>query len=272
MHRRIAPGCSFIADHVGCHLTFPTFSIHIDDRADCTVECTGPLSQTLDFDARLHHHPTVSRATAIRETARRVATTSASRYRACLASSDTTQPTPLRKSRSHLHDPAIEGNIESDPTLPTNVLPLKLSDTPIRPVYSVNESGTAAIERISESELQRLFGSRKLANWKLLEQVGTGLHVVHDSDPPLTIGDMTTINRNRSGRLLDRPKARLHTVGMDIGYGDGTSPGGYRYALTLVDLATRHTWTYGLKTKSHRCVIDALWSFFIDAGGLPQRI
>jgi hypothetical protein len=59
---------------------------------------------------------------------------------------------------------------------------------------------------------------------------------------------------------------------MDIGYGKGTSPGVYKYALTLVDYATRYTWTYGLKTKTAESVIDALWSFFVDAGGMPQRI
>jgi transposase InsO family protein len=83
---------------------------------------------------------------------------------------------------------------------------------------------------------------------------------------------MATINRNRHGKLLDRPKTTLHTVGMDIGYGEGTSPGGYKYALTLVDFATRHTWVYGLRTKSSECIIDALWCFYIDAGGFPTRI
>lgn len=59
---------------------------------------------------------------------------------------------------------------------------------------------------------------------------------------------------------------------MDIGYGKGTSPGGHKYALTLFDLTTRHVWVYGLKTKGAESVMDALWSFFIDAGGLPSRI
>jgi hypothetical protein len=57
---------------------------------------------------------------------------------------------------------------------------------------------------------------------------------------------------------------------MDIGYGKGTSPGGHKYALTLVDLAMHHVWVYGLHTKGAASVIDALWSFFIDAGGIPE--
>jgi hypothetical protein len=38
-HRR-HQGCSFIADNGGCFLTFPTFSITIDDSTDCLVRYT----------------------------------------------------------------------------------------------------------------------------------------------------------------------------------------------------------------------------------------
>jgi hypothetical protein len=40
----------------------------------------------------------------------------------------------------------------------------------------------------------------------------------------------------------------------------------------LVNYSTRHCWTYGLKTKTAESLIDALWSFFIDTGGIPTRI
>jgi hypothetical protein len=59
---------------------------------------------------------------------------------------------------------------------------------------------------------------------------------------------------------------------MDIGYGTGTSPGGHKFALTLVDFCTRHTWTYGLKSKTAESVIEALWCSFIDAGDMPKCI
>jgi hypothetical protein len=92
---------------------------------------------------------------------------------------------------------------------------------------------------MSSYDLKRVFGCRALHDWRLLKQTGTGLHVIHEEKPPLTIGDMATINRNNRGKLLDRPKMALHTVCMDIGYGDGTSPGGYKYKydLTLVDFS-----------------------------------
>jgi hypothetical protein len=171
----------------------------------------------------------------------------------------------LRKSRAHL--------IES-PALPdVSILPSKaVTPSPTCPVYSVPDSGTKSTERVSSYDLKRMFGCRTLQDWRMLKRTGMGLHVFYEGDPPLSIGDMATINRNRHGTLLSRPKHALHTVGLDIGYGEGTSPGGHKYVLTLVDLATRQTWVYGLRTKGAESIINALWSFFIDAGGIPKRI
>jgi hypothetical protein len=149
---------------------------------------------------------------------------------------------------------------------------VKATAVPTRPVYSVPNSATKVNERMSSYDLKRMFGCRSLPDWRILEKTRTGLHVVHEGTPPLTIGDMATIQRNKHGKLLERPNTALHTVGMDIGYGDGTSPGGYKYTLTLVDFATRHTWVYGLRTKTAECIIDALWCFYIDAGGFLTRI
>jgi hypothetical protein len=79
-----------------------------------------------------------------------------------------------------------------------------------------------------------------------------------------------TININggaRGGPVAKHPRDR-HTISADIGYGEGVGPGGYKYCL---DLATRYTWVYGLSDLSGDCLIDALWRFFVDAGGFPKR-
>jgi hypothetical protein len=39
-----------------------------------------------------------------------------------------------------------------------------------------------------------------------------------------------------------------------------------------VDLATRYTWTYSLTDLSGDTIVDALWRFFVDAGGFPRRL
>jgi hypothetical protein len=228
VHRSAAEGCSFVADHSGCFLTYPDFTIEIDDTDNCTIACRPILDYTLpfDFDARRHM---------------------------------TSRLASIQKAADHM-DKSMPGS------------PQDSTDFPTVPVYSVSNSGIGETERINTSELKRYFGCRKFANWKLLESTGTGITVIKDREGPSTVGDFATIRRNKHGKLLDRPTRSLHTVGMDIGYGEGTSPGGFEYALTLVDYSTRHCWTYDLKTKTAESLIDALWSFFIDAGGMPTRI
>jgi hypothetical protein len=271
--RRMAPGCALVADHDGCFLTFPSFTFEIDDARDCTLPCTRVPSDTrlFDFDSRLHlsqHASTHERRD------HRQAIQVTYMHQARLAG--------LRKSQAHLdphnlrtQDGSLAWSHPEDPAtkdISTSKKEPLAKEAPIRPVYSVSNSATKAEERMSSYDLKRMFGCRSLNDWRMLERTGTGLHVVHEGSP-LTIGDMATINRNRYDKLLDRPKTALHTIGMDIGYGEGTSPGGYKYALTLVDFATRHTWVYGLRTKSSECIIDTLWCFYyIDAGGFPTRI
>jgi hypothetical protein len=93
------------------------------------------------------------------------------------------------------------------------------------------------------------------------------------SEPILSVGNIVNIKRGRKGKSLQRPKTALDVVGMDIGYGDGTSPGGFKYTLLLVDRTTRNTWVYGLRDMTGSTIADAIWSFFIsNAGGIPRRI
>ena len=58
---------------------------------------------------------------------------------------------------------------------------------------------------------------------------------------------------------------------MDFVFGDCVALGGFRYALLLVDVATRYTWIYGLSSFTSSEVIAALDVFCADAGGLPKR-
>ena len=60
---------------------------------------------------------------------------------------------------------------------------------------------------------------------------------------------------------------RLKVVGMGIGYGEGTSYGGSKYVVILVDQCTSNSFTYSMQG-----VCEALWKFFIDAEGFPKTI
>jgi hypothetical protein len=255
VHRRITPGCSFVADHSGRFLTYLDVAIEVDDCEDCTIPCsTVQPSTSYDFDSQLYL----------------LSHSSKSDVRRCLdlqlEHTHQARLVALRKSRAHLI---------ASPEIHTGSLPMpdkEVASSPTRPVYLVPDSGTKSTEHISSYDLKRMFRCRTLQDWRMLERTGTGLHVFHEGEPPLSIGYMATINRNRHGKLLSQPRHALHTVGMDTGYGKGTIPGGHKYALTLVNLATRHTWVYGLRTKGADSIIDTLCSLFIDAEGIPKCI
>jgi hypothetical protein len=57
---------------------------------------------------------------------------------------------------------------------------------------------------------------------------------------------------------------------MDIAFGDCVSVGGFRYALILVDRATRYNWVYGLKDLSADSILSALRYFKADAGSYAR--
>ena len=59
---------------------------------------------------------------------------------------------------------------------------------------------------------------------------------------------------------------------MDIGYGEGTSYGGSKYILVLVDQCTSNSFTYGIQGASGADVCEALWKFSIDVEGFPKTI
>lgn len=58
---------------------------------------------------------------------------------------------------------------------------------------------------------------------------------------------------------------------MDIVFGDCLSVRGFRYALILVDVATRYCWIYGMSSLTSNHVIAALEAFRADAGGVVRK-
>ncbi len=114
-------------------------------------------------------------------------------------------------------------------------------------------------------------GCQKFRNYKQILQVSRDGEWVDSGEFPPSFGSFVTIPKAKWGLPLDRTHYRyLDTVHMDIVFGDCLSVGVYRYALILVDRATRYNWTFGLKTLSSSCILAAIWLFRAAAGSLAR--
>ena len=78
-------------------------------------------------------------------------------------------------------------------------------------------------------------------------------------------------NPKAQGKTITKFRTYLEKVHLDIVHGDCVSLGGFKYALLLVDTATRYTWMFGLKTLTGASIISALEDFRSEAGSLPTR-
>jgi Integrase core domain len=76
------------------------------------------------------------------------------------------------------------------------------------------------------------------------------------------------IRRRRRGKSA-KPCAPGHTLCVDIGFGDGVSPGGHRFCLVIVDAGSRQCWCYGLRDTSGSSIAKAFLQLFADIG--PER-
>ena len=164
--------------------------------------------------------------------------------------------------------------------LPTNIgvgTPPPTHEIPL-PSYYVAESGRGQTITYTSMQLHRLLGGRKLENYSKLADLYDGLKVDTTVDPhpgqveDATEGTFANQTRRKRNKRATRASRRLQKVCMDIGYGPAASPGGARYCLVLVDSYSRQVFTYGLNGLSGMDVQDALYRFFIDAGGVPDTI
>ncbi|CAB9521703.1 Reverse transcriptase (RNA-dependent DNA polymerase) [Seminavis robusta] len=233
-HRRRGPGCSFMADHDDCILSFPTFTIRIDDSEECNVPCESATQCTnIHYDDQTHYG-----------------------YTKRLAKSGTAlrvhrhfEPAPTRHP--------LEPIDEAEMTKPQS------RDIPI--AYTPESHLGEQTRRFTGQELHLLFGNRKLGDYKAVTEVCSHGKYCNASEAIPSVGDYVNLRRGKR-----RKKARIpppgRTLHADLCYGDGVSPGGFRYGLAVVDAGTRQNWFYGLRDLEASSIIDALWCLFIDMG------
>ena len=92
-----------------------------------------------------------------------------------------------------------------------------------------------------------------------------------DQDIP-TIGELVNCKRGKRRRKGSKATVPLDVVGCDISYSDGVSVNGSKYVLVLVDQCTTNSFVYGMHGSSGADVCEALWKFYIDAGGFLKTL
>jgi hypothetical protein len=137
------------------------------------------------------------------------------------------------------------------------------------PSQYVPDSASPAVKRYTNEELHKLFGNRRLLDWKSIEEVCKGGKVTDFGETPLSIGNFVNLKRGRRGRKAKVPPPG-HTICVDIAFGDGISPGGHRFALIVVDAGSRQCWCYGLRDLSGATLAEAFLQLFNDMGNPPQ--
>jgi hypothetical protein len=115
------------------------------------------------------------------------------------------------------------------------------------------------------------FGCTKFKNQLHLTAASKNATLIRCSKRPTTIGDYTTINNPPQGKPIKKRRKFLDKVHLDIVFGDCMALGGFRYALVLVDVATRFTWVYGITSLLSTNIIGALVSFCVVAGKMPRK-
>ncbi len=139
----------------------------------------------------------------------------------------------------------------------------------IRPCDTANASDTKT--HWSLEEIHHIMGYRKFRNYKHILDVSHDGEWADGGKFPMPLGLYTTIPKAQQGMSLDHTSYRfLDAIHMDIAFGDCVSVGGYRFALILVDGATRYDWAFGLKTLSSDCILLALCLFCAAAGSLAR--
>jgi len=156
--------------------------------------------------------------------------------------------------------------ISTNPTNTQHVYP---------PVRTVDKPITNATHQtvFSIDQLRKGFGFRGVQNIiKELQETSTNFRIsTLDRETIVDLGEISTIDAPaRNTNVTDLPTKLGDVVHMDIIFGSNTAIGGTKYALFLVDKATRHKFIYPLTSVKHDHILSALQQFEKDIGIAPK--
>ena len=154
----------------------------------------------------------------------------------------------------------------------------KLSNTTTHaypPMRTVDKPITNATHQsvFSIDQLRKGFGFRGVQNIiKELQETSTNFRIsTMDRESIVDLGEISTIDApRRNTKVTTLPQTLGDVIHMDIIFGSNTAIGGTKYALFLVDKATRNKFIYPLTSVKHANIISALQQFQKDIGMAPK--
>ena len=143
----------------------------------------------------------------------------------------------------------------------------------LRPVDSILQSSPNKVT-LTDTDLRQGFGFRNTTFIsKKLHSFTTKTFSLTSSDSPeiIDLGSIATIDKSkRTTTPLTLPHNFGDLIHCDILYGSNTSIKGFRYALFLIDKATRFKFVYGL--KSLQDILPVFKRFCADIGFVPAEL
>eukprot|EP00956_Cyclotella_meneghiniana_P012602 scaffold17913_cov36-Cyclotella_meneghiniana.AAC.1 len=285
---RFMKGCGFFSHYdSGAFLLFPDFTIKVDDSVDNLLnfkpigtQPSGPIEyaepRTSDpaFETARPAHVIPPEEDDMSLIHYKVPVPKASS-----SSSRPASPTPT-VPQTATQPPASPTSVITDLELETSAstpLSSHLLSTihndptnlpPVPPSYTAGACETRT--KFDALKLHKIFGCRKFRTQSHLIAASQNASLLAGGELPSTLGDYASITMPNRGKPIKKRRKYLDKVHLDIVFGDCLSLGGYRYALILVDVATRFTWIYGMQTVSSADIIFALECFKADAGAYPK--
>ena len=164
--------------------------------------------------------------------------------------------------------------IPDDTTKDTQQAPQTHSPPSVHPVDKPR-SGEPQTKTITEDELRRSIGFQAVD--RITPHLKTcfkdNFHLSSlDREPVIDICEISTIDRPRiSTNSVCLPANLGDTLHIDIGYGCSAGIAGIKYALFVVDRATRNKYIYGLTSLKHD-ILPAIKQLVTDIGRNPGKI
>ena len=136
-----------------------------------------------------------------------------------------------------------------------------------KPIVGAPKTTTLTID-----QMKKAFGFRNIESIiKEIRETSTNLHIsTLEKEQVIDIGEAATIDRHkRNTKPLTLPTKLGDIVHMDVLYGSNTAIGGIKYALFLVDKATRNKFVYPIKNLKED-ILPAIKQFCMDIGQTPR--